>query len=228
MIYFDAKLPFTYLASLRSAIFSETQVDNLLVTFPARVKYNLQSQDHRHRAPFANLENILGESACSKDYMLKTLIIPFGIIYVISFSMLIFATANLVYYIMKYRSRLQSLGNTADTRGKNSSQASLRQFSSDEKEVSRHSTSDNHRRIYFRRHSMDYSGYCMGKKVLLLSRLSINQGRFVGWRKGITNGQGFEEKQLDDLCRNYRILHFTHIAAYSGNKNQTRYSYPSC
>ena len=130
------------------------------------ISCNLQLQDHRHRAPFANLENILGESACSKDYMLKALIIPFGIIYVISFSMLIFATANLVYYIMKYRSRLQSLGNTADTRGKNSSQAKVETvsvFSFDEKEVSRYSIADNHRRVYFWRHSMDNPGYCMGK-----------------------------------------------------------------
>ena len=34
--YFDAKLRFALLASLRSAVFSEIQVDNLLVTFPAR------------------------------------------------------------------------------------------------------------------------------------------------------------------------------------------------
>ena len=47
-----------------------------------------------------------------------------------------------------------------------------------------------------------------------------NQGRFVGWRKEMTNGQGFEEDQLDDLCQSYRILHFTHIAAYSGKRNR--------
>jgi len=35
---FDAKLIIAIVASLRSAIFSETEVDNLLVTFPARVK----------------------------------------------------------------------------------------------------------------------------------------------------------------------------------------------
>ena len=35
----DAKLRFAHFASLRSAIFSETEMDNLFVTFPARVKF---------------------------------------------------------------------------------------------------------------------------------------------------------------------------------------------
>jgi len=36
-LYFDAKLRFALLASLRSAIFREIKIDNKLVTFPARV-----------------------------------------------------------------------------------------------------------------------------------------------------------------------------------------------
>ena len=35
---FDAKLRFAFLASLRSAIYSEIEVDNLLVTLPEKVK----------------------------------------------------------------------------------------------------------------------------------------------------------------------------------------------
>ena len=34
----------------------------------------------------------------------------------------------------------------------------------------------------------------------------------------MTDDQGFEEEELDDLCQKYRILHFTHIAAYSGKQ----------
>jgi len=41
-IIFNAKLRFALFASLRSAIFSLIQVDSELVTFPARVKKNLQ------------------------------------------------------------------------------------------------------------------------------------------------------------------------------------------
>ena len=36
--YFDAKLRFTLLASMRSAVFTVIKVDNKLVIFPARVK----------------------------------------------------------------------------------------------------------------------------------------------------------------------------------------------
>ena len=39
--YFEAKLRFAPFALLRSAFFSEIQVDNLLVTLPARVKFCL-------------------------------------------------------------------------------------------------------------------------------------------------------------------------------------------
>ena len=38
ILIFDGKLRFALLASLRLGIFSETQVDNLLVTWPAEVK----------------------------------------------------------------------------------------------------------------------------------------------------------------------------------------------
>jgi len=150
----------------------------------------LSTTDHRYRAPFANLENILGESSCSKNYMLKALIIPFGIIYVISFSMLIFATANLVYYIMKYRSRLQSLGNTADTRVLTRRRSAVIQL------------------------LIIIGGFIFGATPWTIQ--DIAWGRFVGWRGNrMTDDQGFEEEELDDLCQKYRILHFTHIAAYS-------------
>ena len=42
--YLDAKLRFALLASLRSAIFSETELDNSLDTFPALVKKRKNSK----------------------------------------------------------------------------------------------------------------------------------------------------------------------------------------
>ena len=46
MKFFDAKLRFAFLASLRSAIFSETEVDNLLVNFPPRVNFKQKLKFH--------------------------------------------------------------------------------------------------------------------------------------------------------------------------------------
>jgi len=42
MKYYDAKLRFALLASLRSAIFCETELDKKLVTIPARVNQNYE------------------------------------------------------------------------------------------------------------------------------------------------------------------------------------------
>ena len=42
-IFFDAKLRFALFALLRSAIFSETEVDNFFVTIPERVKSALKN-----------------------------------------------------------------------------------------------------------------------------------------------------------------------------------------
>jgi len=46
ILIFDAKLRFALFASLRSASFCEFQVTNLLVTFPARVKFKKKEKKY--------------------------------------------------------------------------------------------------------------------------------------------------------------------------------------
>jgi len=55
LIYFDAKLSFAHFASLRSAIFSETEMDNLLVTSPQGL--NLSNLSIMHCSGFAERDS---------------------------------------------------------------------------------------------------------------------------------------------------------------------------